>query len=110
MSENDVYADDTEQIDQGDLEREADEITTIFNEAAPDYSPELEWFGMSLDHDTGDQRFVMEAEKYVDGDGLNALRDAGWQIQHIEAHNHEYDDDVVVSISVPVQGGGRRDE
>jgi len=82
----------TEQICEGDLEREADEITTIFNEAAPDYSPELEWFGM-------------EAEKYIDGGGLDALCDAGWQIRYIEAHNHEYDDDVVVSVALPVRGG-----
>jgi hypothetical protein len=101
----DTATDGTEQIDEADLEREADEITTVFNEAAPDYSSELEWFGMTLDHDTCEQQFVMEAKKYIDRDGLNALRDAGWQIQYIEAHNHEYDDDVVVSIALPVRGG-----
>lgn len=95
----------TEYIEEGDLEREADEITTIFNEAAPDYSPELEWFGMGVDHETGDRRFVMEAETYIDSDGLDALRDAGWQIQYIEAHNHGYDDEIVISINLPVRGG-----
>lgn len=84
------------------IEQEADEITSVFNEAAPDHSPELEWFGMGIDHDTGDRQFVMEAERYVDGDGIAALRGAGWEIQYIEAHNHEYDDDVVVSITLPV--------
>jgi len=92
-------------VEGDELEREADEITTIFNEAVPDYSPELEWFGMGVDHETGDHRFVMEAETYIDSDGLNALRDAGWQIQYIEAHDHEYDDEVVISINLPVRGG-----
>jgi len=61
-----------EQLDGGDLEREADEIMSIFNEAAPDYSPDLEWFGMTLDQKTEEQQFVMEAEKYIDRYGLDA--------------------------------------
>lgn len=88
-----------------ELEAEAEAIVARYNDAKPDYSPELEWFGMTLDHDTEEQQFVMEAEKYIDSDGLDALRDAGWQIQYIEAHNHEYDDDVVISIALPVRGG-----
>ena len=93
-----------------ELDREADTITSVFNEAAPDYSPDLTWFGMGLDHDTGDRRFVMEAEKYVDADGLDAVREAGWEIQYIEAHNHEHDDDVVISVNFPVRGVTERAE
>jgi len=95
---------DIEKVDGDTLEREAEEITTIFNEAAPDYSPDLEWFGMGLDHDTGNRRFVMEAEKYIDSEGLDALREAGYEIQYIGSHNHELDEDVVISISLPVRG------
>lgn len=102
-------SDSIEQVDGDDLEREAGQITSIYNEAAPDYSPDLEWFGMTLDHDTEERQFVMEAEKYIDRDGLDALRDAGWQIQYIEAHNHELDDDVVISIALPVHGGEASD-
>jgi len=105
MSGEDVQDDaGVEQVDGNELDREAEEITSIFNDAAPDYSPDLEWFGMGLDHDTKERQFVMEAEKYVDSDGLAALRDSGYEVQYIEAHNHEYDDEVVVSISVPVRG------
>ncbi|KOX93252.1 hypothetical protein [Halorubrum tropicale] len=85
------------------LEREANAITSAFNEAAADYSPDLTWYGMGVNHDSGQRQFVMEAERYVDPDGLEAVREAGWKIQYIEAHNHEFDDDVVISINFPVR-------
>jgi hypothetical protein len=96
---------ETEKIGDGELEQEANKIQSIFNDAARDYSPKLEWSGMSLAQDTNEQQFVMEAERYVDSHGLDAIRDAGWAIQYIEAHNHEYDDNVVVGIMLPVRGG-----
>lgn len=106
----------TEPITDGDrLDAEAHGLEAVYNDAKADFSPALEWFGMSLDHDTKAQQFVMEAEKYIDRDGITALRERGWDIQYISAHNHEFDDDVVVSICLPVRGevpdeemGGRR--
>ena len=94
----------------GGLEREADAITSAFNEAAADYSPDLTWHGMGVNHDSGQRQFVMDAERYVDPDGLEAVREAGWKIQYIEAHNHEFDDDVVISINFPVREVTRRAE
>jgi hypothetical protein len=83
------------------LEEEAETLVEIFNEAAPDYSPDLRWFGMDLDHETKEERFVLEAESYIDSDGLVALRECGRIVQYIEAH--ELDGDVIVQISLPVQ-------
>jgi hypothetical protein len=91
-----------EQIDGCELEDEANALVDAFNDAAESYSPELEWFGMSLDRDTGDQRFVFEANSYVDGDGLAALRERGRVVEYIEAY--VYDAETRVQISIPVEG------
>lgn len=82
------------------LDAEARALVTIFNDAKADYSPELEWFGMSHDREAGQERFVLEAEKYIDEDGLAALRDAGREVAYIEGY--EYDGEVGVQIAVPV--------
>lgn len=86
------------------LDAEAQALETLYNNAKPDHAPELEWFGMTLDHDTGNEQFMLEAERYLDSDGITALREAGWEIQYVEAHSHEFDEDVVVSICLPVRG------
>jgi len=91
-------------VDGDLLEREAHALEDLFNDAKPDYSPELEWFAMGLDHDTGEQSYVMECERYIDGDGIAALRDAGWEIQYIEAYHSELTDEIGVQIQVPVRG------
>lgn len=94
--------DRTEETTDGDLlEREAESLVETFNDAAADYSPELEWFAMSFDRDKG-QAFVLEAEKYIDRDGLAALREAGRAIRYIEAY--EFEGDVGVQIQLPVRG------
>ena len=95
--------DETEHVTDGDLlEAEADALVEIFNGAAPDYSPDLDWFGMGLDHETETQQFVLEAEGYIDPDGLAALRDCGRTIDYIEGY--EYDGEVQIQIQLPVRG------
>lgn len=91
------------QITDGELiEAEAKAIEAIFNDAAPSYSPELEWFAMSSDHDTGEQQFVFEASKYICSDGIKAIREHGREIRYIEAN--ELDGEVRVAINLPVTG------
>lgn len=84
------------------LEREAEALVEIFNDAAPDYSPDLEWFGMGVDHEDLDEQFVLEAPEYIDNEGLDALRDHGRVVRYIEAY--EYDGEVNVQIEIPVEG------
>lgn len=91
-----------EQRDGDQLEREADALVDIFNAAAPGHAQELRWFAMDHDHETGTEAFVLEAESYIDSDGLAALREAGREVRYIEGY--EADGDVRVTISVPVQG------
>lgn len=83
-------------------DKEAEAIEQTFNQAIPDYSPKIEWFGMSLNHDTREQRFVFEAESYIDPNGIEALQDANREITYIEAY--QYDGDVGVHIHIPVTG------
>lgn len=93
----------SEQVTDGDvLEAEAGALVKAFNGAAPDYAPELEWFAMGLDHDTGTRRFVFQAPGYIDSDGLQALRDLARTVVYIEAY--QYDGEVIAQISVPVHG------
>jgi hypothetical protein len=100
---SDELTDETEHVTDGDLlEAEADALVEIFNSAAPDYSPDLEWFGMSPDHETETQQFVLEAEGYIDPDGLAALRDCGRTIDYIEGY--EYDGEVQIQIQLPARG------
>jgi hypothetical protein len=94
--------DDTEQVDGDELETEARALVDRFNDAKPSYSPKLEWFGMSLDHDSGDQSFVFEAADYIDGDGLSALKECGRTVRYIEAD--EFEREVNVQINIRVQG------
>lgn len=84
------------------LEQEAEALVGLFNEATPDYAPELEWFGMGHDRDGDRQLFVLLANSYMATEGLDALREAGREIQYIEAY--EYDGEVNVTIEVPVNG------
>lgn len=84
------------------LEAEAHAIETIFNEAAPDYSPDLEWFGMTVDHETEERSFVFESFGYIDTGGLTALRECGRKVRYIEAY--EYGDEVSVQIELRVHG------
>lgn len=84
------------------LEAEAEALIAQYNDAKPDYSPELEWFGMGLDHETEEQQFVLEATDYIDSDGLSALRACGRTIRYIEAY--EFEGEIGVQIQVPVQG------
>lgn len=84
-------------------ELEAEALVNRFNDAKSSYSPELEWFGMSFDHETGDQLFVFEAAEYIDRDGLSALRESGCTVRYIEAY--EFEGDVNVQIEIPCKGG-----
>lgn len=94
----------SEVVEGDQLEAEAHALEDVYNDAKPSYAAELEWFGMSLDHDTKEQQFVMEVPKYVDTDGLAALREAGWEIQYIEANEDPIDEEIVVSVNLPVRG------
>ena len=94
-----------EDVTDGDLlEREAHALEQIFNDAAADYSPELEWFAMGLDSETMEQSFVLEAEGYIDGAGLEALRNVGRKIVGIEAYQKPPEDEIYCQISIPVRG------
>lgn len=90
----------TEQTDGDVLEAEAEDIVETFNDAASDYSPDLEWFGMSVDV-TGEQSFVFEATDYICSDGLAALREDGRVINYIEVY--EYGNEYMVQIQIPVE-------
>lgn len=85
-----------------ELEREAFAIESIYNNAKPSYSPELEWFAMGLDHDRDQEQFVFQSEKYIDREGIEALRDAGRKIRYIEAHDLR--DEVLIQIAIDVTG------
>lgn len=93
--------DGTNHSDSDLLEREAEALVEMFNGAAADYSPDIEWFGMSHDIETGEDAFVLEAAEYIDNDGLDALRDHGRIVQYIEAY--EVDGDVAIQIEIPVR-------
>jgi hypothetical protein len=95
---------DTEQVDGDNLEAEAQALVDRFNDAKPSYSPELEWFGMSFDRDTGEQSFVFEAADYIDEDGLAAMRACDRTVQYIEAY--DFEGEVNVQIQIRVQGDG----
>ena len=99
--------DDTER-DGDDLEAEAEALVELFNDAAPDYSPELEWFAMGQNHETMEESFVLEAKRYIDADGLAALRDAGRTVGYIEAYQKPPTDEVYCQIQIPVRGDGAR--
>lgn len=90
--------------DNSGTEREAETLVEIFNDAAADYSPDLEWFAMGLNHETMEESFVLEAESYIDADGLAALRDAGRTVGYIEAYQKPPDDEVYCQIQVEVHG------
>jgi hypothetical protein len=87
-----------------DTEREVEALVEIFNDAAADHSPDLEWFAMGLNHETMEESFVLEAESYIDADGLDALRDVGRTVGYIEAYQKPPEDEVYCQIQVPVQG------
>lgn len=84
-----------------DLDQAAEEIVTIYNKAIPDYSPDIEWSGMGHDKETKKQYFVLEAEEYIDTDGIQALREDGKQITYIEAYEHDGVVSVQIEIAVP---------
>jgi hypothetical protein len=93
---------DAEHTDGDLLEREGEALADIFNEASGTFASELTWFCMSSNRDVSHQSFVFEADDYIDGDGLKALRDRGWRVQYIEAY--EFDGQVKVQIDLPVRG------
>jgi hypothetical protein len=95
---------DSENVSGADLEAEAESIVELFNREKADYSPRLEWFAMQHDHETDTEAFVLEAESYIDRDGLSALRDAGREPVYIEANEQVDADGVVVGIEIPVTG------
>lgn len=103
MTDRDASDTEVMQVGGGELEAEAQALVETFNDANPDYGPELEWFAMSTDSDTGDQSFVFEASRYIDPDGLSALRESGRHVRYIEAY--EYQGEVKVQIHIPVKGG-----
>jgi len=90
-------------MSEGELEAEAEALVELFNSAAPDYSPELDWFAMGQNHETMDKSYVLEAERYIDADGLDALREAGRTVKYIEAYQKPPEDEVYCQIQVPVQ-------
>jgi hypothetical protein len=87
-----------------ELDKEAHALVELFNEAKPDHSPELEWFAMRTDHETGQVFFALEADEYIDSDGLEALREHGREVSYIEAFQHHNGGGVSVSIEIPVRG------
>jgi len=94
----------TDRVDGDELNREAELAVETFNDAAADYSPEIEWFGMSFDSETGDDQFVLQAPKYIDSKGLAALRGAGWYVHYVETYTDPQNGEQVVQIQVPVLG------
>lgn len=105
MNDDARLGEGTDRVTDGDLlEAEAEALVELFNEATADYSPELDWFAMSLDHDTMEESFVFEAEGYIDGDGLEALRDSGRTVGYIQGYQKPPEDEVYCQINVPVQG------
>jgi hypothetical protein len=96
------FTSDSEQTAPDKVESEAQSLVEKFNRAKPSYAPELDWYAMSSDHQTGDSSFVFKAVGYLDGTGLSALRDCGRTIRYIEAH--KFDGDVEILISIRVQG------
>lgn len=93
-----------EQVDSGTVEAEAQSLIKLFNTAAPDRSPELEWFAMGLDHETMEQAFVFEAKGYIDPDGLAALRGVGRVPEYIEGYQKLPAGDVYCQIQIATQG------
>lgn len=85
-----------------ELEAEAESLVELFNDAADDASPELEWFAMHADYDNHDRHFVLQAPEYIDRAGLAALRDAGRTVGYIEGYLFE--DEVYVQIDIEVEG------
>lgn len=86
-----------------ELDAEARKLVAIFNEYAPDYAPDLEWFGMTTGGVFGDeQHFVFEATQYIDEEGLDALRVHDREVEYIEAY--EFEDEVHIQIQLPVEG------
>ena len=90
-----------EDVHGDELSDEAHALVEIFNQAKPDYSPEIEWFAMHSDVNGG-QNFVFEAEEYIDTDGLDALRKSGREIDYIEGY--AMDGVVYLNFEIPVQG------
>ena len=91
-----------EETTDGDLlEREAEALEDLFDAAAADHSPDLEWFGMGYNHNTDEQQFVFETTEYVDSSGLAALRDRGYPVRYIETY--EYGGEVRIQVEFPVR-------
>jgi len=69
-----------------DVESTGRKLEEIHNNAIEDYVPEAEWHAMH------DDNYVLKA-KYWSDKGLDALREAGWEIYNIEAvclHNYNW--------------------
>jgi hypothetical protein len=94
----------TERSEGVELEAEAESLVEIFNDATPDYAPDLEWFAMSSDPETESEAFVLEAEYYIAPGGLEALRDVGRMVAYIEAYEKPPSGDAFAQIHVPVEG------
>lgn len=82
-------------------DQEANELVKIFNDAAPDYSPELNWRGMSYNQHTDTQQFVFEAGSYIDDQGISALRNHGRTIDYIETRVDD-NGNSRIQIQIPV--------
>ncbi|WP_117364975.1 hypothetical protein [Natrarchaeobaculum sulfurireducens] len=100
--EREIVTDGGQCVD--DTEAEAEALVELFNEAAADHSPDLEWFAMGLVHESMEKCFVLEAQEYIDPDGLDALRDAGRTVRYIEAYQKPPKDEVYCQIEIPVHG------
>lgn len=83
-------------------EAKAEALVDLYNAAKPDHCPELEWFGMGLNHDTGQELFVLESPRYINREGLEAIREAGRSVRYVEAY--EFEGEIAVQIEVRVQG------
>lgn len=82
------------------LEAEAASIVELFNDAKADYAPELEWFAMRSDPDTGQEYFALEAERYLDSEGIQTLREHERYIKSVAAGGIDED---VVTIEIAVE-------
>jgi hypothetical protein len=97
------------------ITQEAESIVAAFNNASPEYAPELSWYGMTAIRDGGDDAvrrgFVFDTHRYVDQDGLWALRQDGREIEYVEAEGGlGGGDGPRLSIVLPVLGREVRDE
>lgn len=76
------------------IRSEAEQIVAAFNDAAPEYAPELTWYGMTTlrDGDEVSEGFVFDTHEYIDRDGLAALQEQGRRVEYVETRWEDGED------------------